>query len=140
MFERYRWSCFGLPVAHARLLAGLLGITALTTACAGAPTGPSASIPADAIRVLAVDMTFQPGRLSVPADRPFALVFDNADQVPHNLVIIGNEGARLVAGDVFTGAAVRLLQVPALAPGTYRLHCDVHPEMRAEVQALPGLQ
>jgi plastocyanin len=116
----------------------LAGMAVLTGACAGGTAGPSVSIPEGALEVRAVDMAFAPTALSAPADQPFALVFDNADSVPHNLVILSSDGSRVVASDVFTGAAVRLLQVPALAAGSYRLHCDIHPEMRGDLEAALG--
>jgi len=116
-------------------LAALVALAVVTSACAGAAARPTASIPPGTLEVRAANLTFAPGQLAVPAEQPFAIAFDNADTVPHNLVIIGPDGTRIFASDVFTGAAQRMLQIPALAPGTYQLHCDVHPEMSGDLVA-----
>jgi plastocyanin len=73
--------------------------------------------------------TFEPASVSAPSDATFTLYFDNADALPHNIVLLAPDGSRSFSGDVFTGPAQRVYEVPALASGAYRLHCDVHPEM-----------
>jgi plastocyanin len=49
------------------------------------------------------------------------------------VVILGTGDQRLLAGDIFTGPAQKVYDVPALASGTYQLHCDVHPEMHGTI-------
>ena len=61
--------------------------------------------------------------------------FANGDTLPHNVVITGPGGARLFVGEIFSGVAQRIQEVPALAPGVYQLHCDVHPEMNGDLEA-----
>jgi plastocyanin len=108
----------------------LVGIVLSLAACSGG-SQPTATlpIPSGALVVRAVNTTFQPSQLTVSAGQAFTLYFDNADSLPHNVVILGTGDQRLLAGDIFTGPAQKVYDVPALASGTYQLHCDVHPEM-----------
>jgi plastocyanin len=119
--------------AQSRRVAGaivLVGIVLSLAACAGS-SQPTATlpIPSGALVVRAVNTTFQPSEQGAPAGQAFTLYFDNADSLPHNVVILGPGDARLLAGDIFSGPAQKVYNVPALASGTYKLHCDVHPEM-----------
>ena len=108
----------------------LVGVVVSLAACSGS-SQPAATlpIPSGALVVRAVNTTFQPSQLTMSAGQAFKLYFDNADSLPHNIVILGTGDQRLLAGDVFTGPAQKVYDVPALASGTYQLHCDVHPEM-----------
>ena len=123
-------------MATARRSAALVGVALSIAACAGGTPASTIPVPSGAVELRVVNTRFEPAQLSVPANEPFVLYFDNADNVPHNVVIIGSDGGRVFAGDIFTGAAQRLLQVPALAPGHYRLRCDIHPEMSADLEAV----
>jgi plastocyanin len=64
-------------------------------------------------------------------------VFENGDAVPHNVsIFVGDTGGeRRFDGAVFTGPATRWYAAPALAPGTYRFVCDVHPSMTGRLVA-----
>ena len=56
--------------------------------------------------------------------------FDNNDAgIPHNLEIQDASGASMFRGQIITGPAMAMYQVPALAAGTYTFVCDVHPNM-----------
>lgn len=122
-------------MATARRSAALISLAFLIGACAGGTPGTAASIPAGAVQLRVADSRFAPAKLSVAPDQPFELYFDNADTLPHNVVIIGPDGGRVFAADIFTGVAQRVLHVPALAAGHYRLHCDIHPEMNGDLEA-----
>lgn len=117
-------------MAAARRSALLVGLALLLTACTGGTPAPTIPIPSGALVLRAVDTTFKPAQLSVQADQPFELYFDNAVGLTHNVVIVGPDGTRVFAGDIFSGPAQRVYDVPALASGPYQLHCDVHPEMK----------
>jgi plastocyanin len=116
-----------------RRLAGavvLVGLVLSLAACSGSsqPTATLA-IPSGALVVRAVDNKFQPAQQGAPGGQAFTLYFDNADSLPHNVLIVGADGSRVLAGDVFTGPLQKVYDVPALASGSYQLRCDVHPEM-----------
>jgi plastocyanin len=119
--------------ARSRRLTGalaLVGVILAAAACSGSsqPTATLA-IPSGALVVRAVNTTFQPVEQAAPAGQAFMLYFDNADALPHNVVILGAGDQRVLAGDIFSGPAQKVYDVPALASGTYQLRCDVHPEM-----------
>lgn len=122
----------GMGIKQKRLAGAvfLVGVVMSLAACSGS-SQPRATlpIPSGALVVRAVDSKFQPAEQAAPAGQPFTLYFDNADTLPHNVVIVGTGDQRLLAGDIFTGPAQKVYDVPALASGTYQLHCDVHPEM-----------
>lgn len=98
-------------------------------ACSGSPSGTPLPVPSGAVVIRAVDSKWQPSTVELPSSAGFTLYFDNADTLPHNLVFLGADGSRPFGGDVFTGPAQKVYEVPALPAGTYKLHCDVHPEM-----------
>lgn len=68
--------------------------------------------------------------LSVPADTPFTIAFNNQDPgVPHNVAIYTDESATepLFVGELVTGPGEVTYEVGPLDPGTYFFRCDVHP-------------
>jgi len=113
----------------------IAGLALLLVACGSAARAEPIAIPAGALEVRAADRAFAPSRLSVQAGQPFVLYFANGDTLPHNVVIIGSGGARMFVGEIFSGVAQRIQDVPALAPGVYQLHCDLHPEMTGDLEA-----
>lgn len=119
-----------------RQIAGLACAAAVVAACSPATPGPKLPIATGAIELHVTNTTFAPARLTVAADQAFEVYFDNGDTMPHNVVIIAADGRRVFAGEVFTGPAQRLIRVPALAPGVYRLRCDIHLEMVGELEAV----
>jgi plastocyanin len=124
-------------VARSCLLA-LVILAAVLAACSpGAAPPPTAPVSVDpsAPRVVARDLAFTTPAVSVPAGRPFELVFDNQENLPHNVAIQAPGGGDLFTGDVFSGPAVRVYSVPALEAGSYKFICTVHPEMVGELIA-----
>jgi len=90
-----------------------------------APGPASASIAAD-------DLAFDTTELTLPANTPISLVFDNQEDFPHNVAIFSGEdasGENLFRGELVTGPRKVTYRVPALQPGRYHFHCDVHPNM-----------
>lgn len=123
-------------VAAGRRLVALVALALLTGACAGATPASIIPIPPGALELRAVGTTFAPSQLVVEAGQPFVLYFANADTVPHNAVIVGPDGTRVLVGDILSGSAQQVYEVPALAPGAYRLRCDIHVEMTGTLEAL----
>jgi plastocyanin len=122
----------------ARSLAGLLCSLVILAGCSAQAPGSRLPIPSGAVELKATNATFAPARLTVAADQAFELYFDNADSMPHNVVIVAADGQRVFVGEVLGGPAQRLLRVPALAPGVYQLRCDIHSEMAGELEAVAG--
>jgi plastocyanin len=79
---------------------------------------------------------FAPTSVTAPAGQAFQIWFNNLENVPHNVRVVDGAGATMgEAGEIFNGPAARIQDVPALSPATYRLLCDVHPEMTAQLVA-----
>jgi plastocyanin len=114
--------------------AAIVALAACSSATAPS-SGPALTAGPDSPRVVAKDLAFTTPTVAVPAERAFALVFDNQEAAPHNVAIDGPDGKRLMEGEVFTGPGQRVYQVPALAPGTYKFICSVHPNMVGELTA-----
>ena len=95
------------------------------------------SIDPDALRISAKDLKFSTSTLSTPADEPFQIAFDNQEGAPHNVAIYRDSSAaeKIFGEDPFSGPAVVVYEVPALAAGTYFFRCDVHPDMSGELTA-----
>ena len=88
---------------------------------------------------MAANMSFDRTEITVPADRPFQLLFENRDGAPHNVTVLAAAGDEPVfTGEVFTGVDSRVYEIPAILPGTYRFRCDVHPDMAGTVVADPS--
>jgi plastocyanin len=84
----------------------------------------------EVIELTAQSHTFDQTTLSVPADQAFHIVFTNAELLTkHNLEIEDGDRNEVFFGKVFDGEATMTYDVPALAAGTYRFLCTVHPEM-----------
>lgn len=78
------------------------------------------------------DFQFSPGALHAPGERSFAIAFANQDAaVPHNVTITTSGGVSRFSGKIVNGVAKVSYDVPALAAGTYRIGCIVHPTMSA---------
>ena len=120
-----------------RLIATAFLAAALAGACQGADTAaPSpAPIPDGAVHVVADGMAFTTPTATAPAGRPFVLAFENREGPPHNVHLRDASGATVFQGEVFTGPALRLHDMPALAAAAYGFICDVHPDMTGQLLA-----
>jgi plastocyanin len=87
--------------------------------------------------VTAQGLAFDTKTLTIPADTPTKLTFVNQDAgTPHNIAIYPSSSDLsnpLFRGDVVTGPATVTYDIPALKPGSYYFHCDVHPTMNGTV-------
>ena len=121
-----------------RLVVAAIGLALVAFGCGSgaAAGGPAPSAPPDGAVIVANNMSFDRAEVDVPADRPFQLLFENRDGAPHNVTVLGSAGGDPVfVGEVFSGSASRLYEVPAIAAGSYRFRCDVHPDMAGTMVA-----
>lgn len=119
-----------------RLLPTAFLAAALLVGCQGAAAAPGqAELPSGAVHVVADGMAFTTATVTAPAGRPFVLAFENREGPPHNLHLRDISGTTVLQGEVFTGPALRLHQVPALAAASYGFICDVHPDMTGQLLA-----
>jgi plastocyanin len=106
-----------------------------TPATAETPAVPS-PLSGDAIEITAQSHAFDQTTVSVPAGEAFHIVFTNDELLtPHNVEIEDSDGNELFFGKAFDGVETRTYDVPALAAGTYRFLCTVHPEMTGTLVA-----
>lgn len=120
---------------------GVIAVIALLGACGGDDTttagkasgGRSESAPqaneSPGLKLVGKALRFDRQELQASADKPFTIVFDNREAVPHNVAIYrSGPPARdqLAATEVESGPKRQELAVPALSAGTYLYQCDVH--------------
>ena len=83
--------------------------------------------------VVAMGLAYDTATITLPAGEAVTLTFENQDAaVPHNIAIFPSENdlaTPLFRGETFSGVASRDYEIPALDPGEYYFHCDVHPTM-----------
>jgi plastocyanin len=98
----------------------------------GEPTGPPPE--GETVEISAQGTAFDTSELTLPADAPSTIVFDNQDPLPHNVAIYTAEGGdQLFAGEIITATTAEY-PVPPLEAGSYYFQCDVHPtEMNGTV-------
>jgi plastocyanin len=91
--------------------------------------------------VKAESLTFNTSEIDLTAGQPTTLTFDNEDAgIPHNIAIYTDDSLSktLFQGEQFPGVDTREYVIPALDPGTYFFHCDVHPTMNGSVVVSAG--
>jgi plastocyanin len=102
----------------------------------GGGASPAPSLPAADVVVVAENIAWLETSITVPADRPFTIAFDNRDRgVPHDIVIKEESGAELFRGDVTTGPSIVVYDVPAIPTGQYPFVCSIHTNMTGTVTA-----
>jgi plastocyanin len=96
---------------------------------------------AEGVTVVAQDLAFDTDEIALPADTPSTITLDNQEpDVPHNIAIYTDDslGESLFVGDLVTGPASIVYEVPPIAAGEYYFHCDVHPTMAGTVVVAEG--
>jgi plastocyanin len=133
----------GTFAALALIIAGSLLLTSGVLPNAGggtaaAPSGGPAvpggggssappSLPTGDVTLSAENLAFSTAALTIPAGKPFTLVFDNRDTAPHDVVIKDGSGTEVFRGEVVTGPKVVVYEVPAIPAGQYNFLCSIHP-------------
>jgi plastocyanin len=120
----------GMSMSPAASAPATSAAPAASTPASAAPPGGSAVATGATLHIAAQNIEFDTDHLEAPAGQPFVLEFDNNDPgIPHNVEIKDATGASSFKGEIITGPAKALYQVPALAAGNYTFVCDVHPDM-----------
>jgi LPXTG-motif cell wall-anchored protein len=93
--------------------------------------GPTCSPAGTSLALTADGHKFDKDCLAVPAGQSFTIQFDNKDSDRHNVAILPSHTATttLFEGDIVQGPKSLTYNVPALKPGTYHFHCEVHPNL-----------
>ena len=81
------------------------------------------------VGIAAQNVKFDTDQLTAPADTPFQIVFENRENVPHNVSIYDTPqmGQTFLKGEWLNQAGTITYDVRALPAGTYTFLCDVHP-------------
>lgn len=117
------------------------GSAAAPSASASAPASASASASASAgtgtaMEIVAEGVAFTTTAVTVTADQPFQIDFKNQDPaILHNVEIKDAGGTSLFKGEIITGVAEMVYDVPALPAGAYTFLCTVHPNMTGTLTA-----
>lgn len=102
------------------------------TPSGSASGSPGSSQAAGGVEISALNVAFEQTSVTAPAGAAFQITFDNKDAgTPHNVAIHKDNasGAVVFKGDIVTGPASKVYDVPALDAGTYAFVCTVHPNM-----------
>ncbi len=113
------------------IIASVSSVPAAAQPSAAAAGVAGGAAPSSQLHVTAQGIKFLESTLTAPAGQPLTIVFENKDPVPHNIAIFdsGQMTRSFFHGTVVTGPQTVTYTVPALHPGTYYFHCDVHPTM-----------
>ncbi|MBI5288995.1 MAG: cupredoxin domain-containing protein [Chloroflexi bacterium] len=94
-----------------------------------APPPPPPGGGATTATVAAVNTSFSPGSLTLPAGATVTLTFDNQDDgVSHDITIFDPAGAQIAATDLGTGPVVQTVTFTLGGPGSYSFKCSIHPQ------------
>jgi plastocyanin len=109
-----------------------LAVVAVLAACGTTTAGGESDRPITGdVTVVAADMAFDPGTVTVTAaGESFTIAFTNSDGMPHNIAIYADDskGEKLFEGEMVTDASI-VYTIPALDAGTYFFDCSLHPTM-----------
>jgi len=123
-------------VAGVAMVAGGLAVAVTGGGEAGGEGGGGGTV----VEIVAVNIAFQQTDVTVPAGEPFRIRFRNEDTgVQHNVQIFDNpefSGTPLFEGEIITGPAEIVYEVPALAAGDYPFDCVIHPNMQGVIHAV----
>jgi plastocyanin len=125
-------------IAGVAMLAGGIALIAV-----GKVPKPPPAPPAATLQLAAKGLAFSTKSLSAPADKPFAIAFQNEDaSIQHDVQIFDNQsysGSPLFDGAVITGPAKVTYMVKPLAKGTYFFRCVIHPlQMKGTLVVKPA--
>jgi plastocyanin len=93
------------------------------TAAAGPGAAEASTGP---IALNAANLAFNKSTITVAANTPITINFHNADTQPHNFHILSGPAAAGQPEIAQPGQSVTY-QIPAMPPGSYQFHCDLHP-------------
>jgi plastocyanin len=89
--------------------------------------------PSSDAQIAACDLLFDRPELTIAADTPTTLRFENRVTIPHNVTIHEGDatsvGAERWRGALLAGPASVVYELPALPAGRYAFVCSIHPTM-----------
>jgi plastocyanin len=128
------------------LLSITLGLSVVLAACGGSTSssagasdstsgGGTVAVVDGNVDLSAENLEFDASVIEAPAGEEFTITFTNLEAVPHNVVVLTEEGGdEIVAGNVIDQAdSTDTITVPALEPGEYFFFCEIHPDMNGTI-------
>lgn len=101
-----------------------------TSGGSGSGAGQTGTVSDGKVTLVADQVKFDLSTIDATSGQAFTVVFDNKDQLPHNLAIFAGPDAKatnVFRGPIDPGPKTDDYQIPALKAGTYYFQCDVHP-------------
>ena len=121
----------GAVAVAAVVAAGGLGAGSASADDMNMNGGATCSPAGTSLALTAQDHKFDKDCLAVPAGQAFTIHFDNKDSDRHSVAILPSHMSTttLFQGDIIMGPKTTTYSVPALKPGTWHFHCEVHPNL-----------
>ena len=122
----------------ARAAAAVAALSLIVLACGG-PSAPVDAAPftGKEATVAAVNISYQPDEVRLPAGFPLRIVLDNRDAgVPHDIKVFQGD-TTIAQSPAVTGPATTEVRFGPLAPGSYPFMCTVHPNMLGTLTVTP---
>jgi plastocyanin len=117
-----------VAIAQTGLLGSLTGAGTAGPSASPAASGGGGGPAAD-LHVIGKDIKFDTHALTIGADKPFTIAFDNQDPagVLHNIEIRSSDGTVLQDQPTIDGGKSIVYQYQPLPAGTYTFICKIHP-------------
>ena len=97
--------------------------------------------PSSEAQIAACDLLFDRPELTIAADTPTTLRFENRVAIPHNVTIHEGDatsvGVERWRGALLEGPASVVYELPALPAGRYAFLCSIHPTMAGDLIVTP---
>ena len=98
--------------------------------------GSASATPRTTATIVATDNKFDTTKLTVPANQPVTVTFQNRGQAIHNWHVLDIKDAegKNIATQLLPAGQTKTVTFTLAAPGTYAFHCDTHPaEMKGSL-------
>jgi plastocyanin len=122
---------------------GLLALALLVgVACSSDDNGKTSddasvsAAPRTTATIVATDNKFDTAKLTVPANQPVTVTFQNRGQAIHNwhVLDIKDVDSKNIATQLLPAGQSETVTFALAVPGTYAFHCDTHPaEMKGSL-------
>ncbi len=104
-------------------------LTMLGACAAASPPAVDPSFDGAQATIRAVNVSFDPAEVTLPAGTPLRIILDNQDSgVPHDIRVFQGDH-EFARSPTVTGPAQTEVRFGPLPPGRYQFGCTIHPNM-----------